>query len=192
MNDDYLEGDKVIISVDLLYENAKKEISDSNYTNAIELLTSCLNISSEYIYKHKSSIDKEHMRKLNTLTIKLLNDMSFCYFNLNQYHECIEIDKQILSVNKNNEQSYIRLIQSFHKLNDISNVEKYFKEYSSIFTINKDNFKDIIEYLNKNKKEEQHQHKTTTITHNTKVYKQIIPMLIGVILGFYLYCYKHK
>ena len=51
MNDDYLESDKIIISVDLLYENAKKEISDSNYTNAIELLTSCLNISSEYIYK---------------------------------------------------------------------------------------------------------------------------------------------
>ena len=186
MNDDYLESDKIIISVDLLYENAKKEISDSNYTNAIELLTSCLNISSEYIYKHKSFIVNEHMRKLNTLTIKLLNDMSFCYFSLNQYQECIEIDKQILSVNKKNEQSYIRLIQSFHKLNDISNVEKYFKEYSSTFTMNEDNFKDIIEYLNKNKKEH-HQHKATTITHNNKIYKQIIPMLIGVILGFYLY-----
>ena len=97
-----------------LYENNSFEQAISKYKIGYEKL------------KIMIKEEKDKNPKIKELLIKPFIQISFglsrCYFKIKKYEESIKIDKEIINIDKNFDESYNRLFQSYLKLNKIQDV----------------------------------------------------------------------
>ena len=101
--------------------NKKKDEGNEEFKKgSIEGALSKYKEAYEKLEKEWPNIDKE--RDYNpqsseslTLLIKLSQNLSLCYFKLENYEESIKLDQQIIARDKNYDKSYARLFQSYLK-----------------------------------------------------------------------------
>ena len=101
--------------------NKKKDEGNEEFKKgSIEGALSKYKEAYEKLEKEWPNIDKERdynpqSSELLTLLIKLSQNLSLCYFKLENYEESIKLDQQIIARDKNYDKSYARLFQSYLK-----------------------------------------------------------------------------
>ena len=101
--------------------NKKKDEGNEEFKKgSIEGALSKYKEAYEKLEKEWPNIDKERdynpqSSELFTLLIKLSQNLSLCYFKLENYEESIKLDQQIIARDKNYDKSYARLFQSYLK-----------------------------------------------------------------------------
>ena len=101
--------------------NKKKDEGNEEFKKgSIEGALSKYKEAYEKLEKEWPNIDKERdynpqSFELLTLLIKLSQNLSLCYFKLENYEESIKLDQQIIARDKNYDKSYARLFQSYLK-----------------------------------------------------------------------------
>ena len=185
----------LIPTINAIKESADEQLKTENYKEAIELYENGLNYSSSFVYKNKGIISKDDVNRINTIKKEMMSSLAVCYYNLEEYDKCIEIDKGIISIDHYQHESYARLFHANMKLNLPYVAAEYGKFIEKDFNEKiKKTYKDIIDKLKEIEvmREKEKIKEATKIREKLKekLYKMVIPMIVGALAGIYFYFYK--
>ena len=182
----------IIPTITAIRDSGNEQFDNKKYDEAIMLYENGLNYSTSFVYKNKGKISKEDVNEINLLKKEMLSKIAQCFFNLNEYEKSIEIDKGIISIDACYDEAYSRLFYANMKLNlpyvAVEYGNNIFKHCDDSI---KEKYKDIKEQVERIEKErKEKQDKEFKEKYNDKLYKMILPMLVGAIAGAIFYFYK--
>ena len=183
--------------------NKKKDEGNEEFKKgSIEGALSKYKEAYEKLEKEWPNIDKERdynpqSSELLTLLIKLSQNLSLCYFKLENYEESIKLDQQIIARDKNYDKSYARLFQSYLKQG-----KKQQAVYFGIFLLGfdeetKKKYEKLIPEIEEAKKDLQAEYDAIRAKERKEMMKSIAKYAIPIIIliaafAIYFFVFKKK
>ena len=183
--------------------NKKKDEGNEEFKKgSIEGALSKYKEAYEKLEKEWPNIDKERdynpqSSELLTLLIKLSQNLSLCYFKLENYEESIKLDQQIIARDKNYDKSYARLFQSYLKQG-----KKQQAVYFGIFLLGfdeetKKKYEEVIPEIEQTKKSLQEEYDAIRAKERKEMMKSIakyaIPLIVLIgAFAIYFFMFRKK
>ena len=183
--------------------NKKKDEGNEEFKKgSIEGALSKYKEAYEKLEKEWPNIDKERdynpqSSELLTLLIKLSQNLSLCYFKLENYEESIKLDQQIIARDKNYDKSYARLFQSYLKQG-----KKQQAVYFGIFLLGfdeetKKKYEKLIPEIEEAKKDLQAEYDAIRAKERKEMMKSIAKYAIPIVIliaafAIYFFVFKKK
>ena len=183
--------------------NKKKDEGNEEFKKgSIEGALSKYKEAYEKLEKEWPNIDKERdynpqSSELLTLLIKLSQNLSLCYFKLENYEESIKLDQQIIARDKNYDKSYARLFQSYLKLG-----KKQQAVYFGIFLLGfdeetKKKYEKLIPEIEEAKKDLQAEYDAIRAKERKEMLKSFAKYAIPIVIliaafAIYFFVFKKK
>ena len=183
--------------------NKKKDEGNEEFKKGyIEGALSKYKEAYEKLEKEWPNIDKERdynpqSSELLTLLIKLSQNLSLCYFKLENYEESIKLDQQIIARDKNYDKSYARLFQSYLKQG-----KKQQAVYFGIFLLGfdeetKKKYEEVIPEIEEAKKDLQAEYDAIRAKERKEMLKSFAKYAIPIVIliaafAIYFFVFKKK
>jgi len=190
-----------ILKESLDYKKQGNELINSNLDEAIEKYDNAIKLLEPNISKaNKQKEYNPQSQEIVTTYKQIMSNLSLCYFKKEDYLKSKEIDIKIISIDPNYDKCYVRLFNSFLKLDQPEQAVYFGNNLLKKFTPETlEKYKDIIPKIEEETKKLQDKYNEIKRKERNEFLKSLakwlIPLIVLIAAGlcyyFFVYLKKH-